>query len=158
MAKGKNPFGEEIDNQHTRDAGEYLICAILSRWGISCGLLKEGMQDVDILATVDGAKTMSLQMKSSARQGNPQFNIEITNSSENFFVVFMNWEDMKFPEFYIVPSEDITHMKNKKGNSKTYVGLPEIKDYKGCWKSILKYFWPDKIIDQDVIALKNNPF
>jgi hypothetical protein len=134
--KGKSAFGKELNSKLVGDAGEYLVCAMLSRFGISAGLMKEGILHVDILATIDGSKSISMQIKTSARLENNAFSIKTRpKASENFIFVFVEWKDNEEPIYYIVPSEYV--YDNWKPN---YINKNDIISYKDRWDIIFDLF------------------
>ncbi len=94
------------------DAGEYFIAYMLSRLGISAALTTSGSSAVDIIATIDGSKSISIQVKGSWARSQPRqwmVGKHMPAASPDFFYVFCNMsEDIAnktFPEVFIVPSE-----------------------------------------------------
>lgn len=96
------------------DAGEYYISYMLSRLGISAALTTSGSSRVDIIATVDGSKSISIQVKGSWARSAPRQSTVGNHRpivSPDLFYVFCNMsEDIKntsVPTVYIVPSNDV---------------------------------------------------
>ena len=96
------------------DAGEYYVAYMLSRLGISAALTTSGSSAVDIIATVDGAKSISIQVKASwARSAPRQWTVGNHKPaiSPDLFYIFCNmYEDFSIetaPTVYIVPSNDV---------------------------------------------------
>jgi hypothetical protein len=134
--KGKNIFGEDLSSKLVGDAGEYLVCAKLSRFGISAGLMKEGIANVDILATIDGTRTLSIQVKSSARYKNSAFVVKSKpKPSENLIFIFIEWKDENEPIYYIVQSKHISQIWKEK-----YINLSDISQFQGNWDLIINFF------------------
>ncbi|MDI3440353.1 hypothetical protein QLG07_12865 [Erwinia sp. V90_4] len=96
------------------DAGEYYVAYMLSRLGISAALTTSGTSRVDIIATIDGSKSISIQVKGSwARSAPRQWTVGNHRPivSPDLFYVFCNMsEDMNntsAPAVYVVPSRDV---------------------------------------------------
>ncbi|WP_024556643.1 hypothetical protein ACP26F_17585 [Franconibacter pulveris 1160] len=96
------------------DAGEYYVAYMLSRLGISAALTTSGSSAVDIIATVDGSKSISIQVKGSWARSQPRQWIVGKHKptvSPDFFYVFCNMSDdivnKTTPEVFIVPSEAV---------------------------------------------------
>lgn len=142
---GKNATGIELSRGevYVRDAGEHLSCAKLSRMGILTGLAPINSPEIDIFATVNN-KVMLIQVKSSAREKNPTWVVKKRPKDlENFYFVFVNWEDKKMPEFFIVPSKKVKEVwKEPSRNDKSgWVNKTDIKIFLGQWKLIAEFFW-----------------
>jgi hypothetical protein len=141
------------DNRHVGTAGEHLVAYELSRFGITCVLVPSGSLGVDLLATVDGSKTMAFQVKASEGKNEPHKWIvgkKKPQVSESFFYIFCNiWskesrrlDPSKLPEFFVVPSEIVAEAGRVKWKSKVptfSLAKEEIEKY-GSWKSIEDYF------------------
>jgi hypothetical protein len=133
------------DSKHIGTAGEHLVAYELSRMGITCALVPMGSLGVDILATVDGSKSLAIQVKASKAKNEPhKWAVgKKPNASGSFFFVFVNiWPDhSKRPEFYVVPSEVVVNRVKKWGGSWPTFSLKdyEVKDYLG-WGLIKAYF------------------
>lgn len=96
------------------DAGEYYVAYMLSRLGISAALTTSGTSRVDIIATIDGSKSISIQVKGSwARSAPKQWTVGNHRPivSPDLFYVFCNMsEDINnttAPTIYVVPSHDV---------------------------------------------------
>nr|EIP1107218.1 hypothetical protein [Citrobacter freundii] len=99
-------------SKNAGDAGEYYIAYMLSRLGISAALTTSGSSAVDIIATVNGSKSISIQVKSSWARSQPRqwmVGKHMPAASPNFFFVFCNMsediDDKKAPEVFVVPSD-----------------------------------------------------
>lgn len=99
-------------SKNAGDAGEYYVAYMLSRLGVSAALTTSGSSAVDIIATINGAKSISIQVKGSWARSQPRqwmVGKHMPAVSPDFFYVFCNMsEDMeneKTPEVFIVPSE-----------------------------------------------------
>lgn len=102
----------KLSSKNAGDAGEYYVAYMLSRLGISAALTTSGSSAVDIIATINGAKSISIQVKGSWARSQPRqwmVGKHIPAVSPDFLYVFCNMsEDMKnekTPEVFIVPSE-----------------------------------------------------
>jgi hypothetical protein len=94
------------------DAGEYYVAYMLSRLGISAALTTSGTSAVDIIATIDGSKSISIQVKGSWARSQPRqwmVGKHKPVASPDLFYVFCNMSEditmMNAPEVFIVPSE-----------------------------------------------------
>lgn len=94
------------------DAGEYYVAYMLSRLGISAALTTSGTSAIDIIATFDGSKSISIQVKGSWARSQPRqwmVGKHMPTVSPDFFYVFCNMsEDIntsKLPEVFVVPSK-----------------------------------------------------
>ena len=86
------------------DAGEYYVAFALSRLDVSIGILSTNTPGADIIATKTGAKTASIQVKSSFGKNNPKLwyaGKSAPSPSLNFFYVFVN---IGTTDCYIIPS------------------------------------------------------
>lgn len=99
-------------SKNAGDAGEYYVAYMLSRLGISAALTTSGTSAVDIIATIDGSKSISIQVKGSWARSQPRqwmVGKHMPVVSPDFFYIFCNMsEDIataKEPEVFIVPSE-----------------------------------------------------
>lgn len=99
-------------SKNAGDAGEYFVAYMLSRLGISAALTTSGSSAVDIIATIDGSKSISIQVKGSWARSQPRqwmVGKHMPAASPDFFFVFCNMsEDItsrNAPEVFIVPSE-----------------------------------------------------
>ena len=141
---GKNAIGIEFSrNIFVRDAGEHLSCAKLSRMGIVTALAPRNSPEIDIVAVVNG-KVMLIQVKSSAREKNPTWVVrKRPEVLENIFFIFINWEDKKMPEFFIVPSKKVKEVwKEPNGKDKSgWINRTDIIEFLGQWKLIVEFFW-----------------
>lgn len=104
----------KLSSKSAGDAGEYYVAYMLSRLGISAALTTSGSSAVDIIATVNGAKSISIQVKGSwARSAPRQWTVgkHVPKASPDFFYVFCNMsEDINnniAPTIYVVPSGQV---------------------------------------------------
>lgn len=114
------------------DAGEYFIAYMLSRLGISAALTTSGSSAVDIIATIDGSKSISIQVKGSWARSQPRqwmVGKHMPAASPDYFYVFCNMSediaDKNAPEVFIVPSEVVA------SNSTWHHSAPLFKIGKG---------------------------
>ena len=106
---------EEVTRRSSKDAGdagEYYVAYMLSRLGISAALTTSGTSAVDIIATIDGSKSISIQVKGSWARSQPRqwmVGKHKPVASPDLFYVFCNMSEditmMNAPEVFIVPSE-----------------------------------------------------
>jgi len=144
---GKNAIGIEFSSGDVfvRDAGEHLSCAKLSRMGILTALAPRNAPEIDIVAVVNG-KVMLIQVKSSAREKNIQWGVsKKPEDRENFYFIFVNWEDNNMPEFFIVPSKIVNRVWTKSNKNPGYVNKSDIKIFSGQWELIVEFFWGKKV-------------
>lgn len=101
-------------SKNAGDAAEYYVAYMLSRLGISAALTTSGSSAVDIIATIDGSKSISVQVKGSwARSAPRQWTVgkHEPKISPDLFYVFCNMsEDINnevAPTIYVVPSKDV---------------------------------------------------
>ncbi|MEQ4674073.1 hypothetical protein ABN063_05865 [Providencia vermicola] len=106
-----NELLEKRSSKNAGDAGEYYVAYMLSRLGISAALTTSGTSAVDIIATIDGTRSISIQVKASWARSQPRqwmVGTKKPNVSESFFYIFCNLsEDINRvyePELFIVPS------------------------------------------------------
>lgn len=99
-------------SKNAGDAGEYFVAYMLSRLGIRAALTTSGSSAVDVIATIDGSKSISIQVKGSWARTQPRqwmVGKHIPTISPDYFYVFCNLsEDMSnknAPEVFVVPSE-----------------------------------------------------
>jgi len=115
-------------------AGAHFVAAELSQLGYIATLTSRNTEGVDILASsIDGSKTVSIQVKSSAAEQRVRFTRSwiLSKKNENISsnTLFYVFVDLKLgnekPDFYIVPSKVVadyvkeTHSKWLKTPSKT---------------------------------------
>ncbi|BCH45751.1 Uncharacterised protein [Klebsiella quasipneumoniae] len=140
---------EEITRRSSKnagDAGEYYVAYMLSRLGISAALTTSGTSAVDIIATINGSKSISIQVKGSWARSQPRqwmVGKHMPVVSSDLFYVFCNIsEDINMestPEVFIVPSEIV------KAVSTWQHSVPLFKIAKGQDKEFLNRW--DYIID-----------
>ncbi|MGE5988667.1 hypothetical protein ACQJ21_21075 [Klebsiella michiganensis] len=133
-------------SKNAGDAGEYYVAYMLSRLGISVALTTSGTSSVDLIATVDGSKSISIQVKGSWARSHPRQWMVGKHQpvvSPDFFYVFCNMsEDINMesvPEVFIVPSKIVKDVSTWQHSA------PLFKIAKGQDKEFL-YRW-DYIIE-----------
>ncbi|MEA9393126.1 hypothetical protein SJI19_21740 [Acerihabitans sp. TG2] len=128
------------------NAGEYYIAYMLSRLGISAALTTSGTSAVDIIATIDGSKSISIQVKGSWARSEPRqwmVGKHMPNVSPDFFYVFCNMsetiENVSAPEVFIVPSQIVADTSTWH-HSVPLFKIPKGMDdlYKDQWDMILQ--------------------
>lgn len=62
----------QLSTKNAGDAGEYYVAYMLSRLGISAALTTSGSNAVDIIATINGSKSISIQVKGSWARSQPR--------------------------------------------------------------------------------------
>lgn len=112
----------EINKRSSKSAGdasEYYVAYMLSRLGISAALTTSGSSAVDIIATIDGSKSISIQVKGSWARSQPRqwmVGKKRPHASDTLFYVFCNIsEDImnpKNPEVFVVPSKDVDDLSS----------------------------------------------
>lgn len=90
---------EEVTKRSSKnagDAGEYYVAYMLSRLGISAALTTSGTSAVDIIATIDGSKSISIQVKGSWARSQPRqwmVGKHMPVVSPDLFYVFCNMSE-----------------------------------------------------------------
>jgi hypothetical protein len=136
----------KLRNNEIKTSGEYFVCAELARIGLIATLTSGNAAIVDILATRDGSKSASIQVKASQGTGNSHawdIGTKKPNPSDSFFFVFVNiWQDEKIPpEYYIVPSSTVrTKVNWHKDRPLFILSSGEIDSCKNNWEPIKEYF------------------
>ena len=105
---------KKMANQVIGDAGEYYVAFRLAKMGISCAMVSKGSNSVDILGTVDGSRSVSIQVKTTAwpeRSLQWDFGKNMPVESDSFYFVFVNiWReehDENKPEILVAPSKRV---------------------------------------------------
>ncbi len=98
-----------INNKLLGDAGEHYVAFQLARRGVSPALLSTNTKGADLLATISGRNSISIQVKTSAGRNNPRtwaVGKHKPEVSDTFFYVFLNvWDDFEKPiSCYVIPS------------------------------------------------------
>ena len=132
----------QCDSHLKGDAGEHQVISWLENLGIYGVQTSRGSKDVDILATVDGSKSMAIQVKASAGRNNCHrwaVGKRRPNSSESFFFVFVNiWDDpKKTPDFFVVPSAEVATRVNWKASMPVF---SVNKNRQNDWSAIKGFF------------------
>lgn len=133
-------------SKNAGDAGEYYVAYMLSRLGISAALTTSGSSAVDIIATINGAKSISIQVKSSwARSAPRQWTVGNHRPvlSPDFFYVFCNMsediENNNLPEIFVVPSADVNEASTWHHKVPLFkISKGEDEKFKDRWDLILK--------------------
>ena len=96
----------KVDNQSIASAGQYFVCAELSRRGAIASLTMGNTQGIDVLAaSKDGKKSAFIQVKTT-RQSKWILGVRDTQpSSDNMFYIFVRYRGIELPEYYIVPAK-----------------------------------------------------
>ncbi|WP_370547469.1 hypothetical protein [Edwardsiella tarda] len=136
---------EKRSAKNAGDAGEYYIAYMLSRLGISAALTTSGTSAVDILATVNGVKSISIQVKSSWARSQPRqwmVGSKRPHVSDSLIYIFCNmFEDIdidKAPEVFIVPSTDVDASSTWHHKAPLFKITPDTAPgYLNNWKLIL---------------------
>lgn len=132
-------------SKNAGDAGEYFVAYMLSRQGISAALTTSGSSAVDIIATIDGSKSISIQVKGSWARSQPRqwmVGKHMPAASPDFFYVFCNMsEDIankNAPEVFIVPSEVVAKSSTWHHSAPLFkIGKDEDEKYQDRWDFIL---------------------
>jgi len=121
-------------NALTGIAGAYFVAAELSQRGYIATVTSRNTEGIDVLASsLDGSKTVSIQVKTSAAKHRERFSRSWILSrkhegifSDNLFYVFVDLhEGNQKPDFYVVPSKTVadyirtTHRDWLEGKTKT---------------------------------------
>jgi len=134
----------KMNDHNVQCAGEYLVCAELCRRNITAALVLGNAPNIDVLATIDGQRQISIQVKTS--RGNTQplswlVGNKTPNPSESFFYIFVNvWEDDgKQPEYFIVPSAKVKEKVNWNASAPKISLGEQASQYKSNWGIIRDY-------------------
>lgn len=146
---------DKLSKGITGIAGEYYVAAELSRRGFMASITLRNNDSIDILACEpNGLKTFSIQVKTIQNKSKRwPLNKKSENiKSENLFYVFvMLKSEFERPEFYIVPSIELS--ENIKQQHLTWLNKPgrngqkhndndlrsfrdNVDDYKEKWELI----------------------
>lgn len=129
---------EKRSSKNAGDAAEYYVAYMLSKLGISAALTTSGTSAVDIIATIDGSKSISIQVKGSwARSAPRQWMVgnHKPSVSDDLFYVFCNMSEdpdsSTLPDSFIVSSKEVFEtstwhhsaplFKIAKGNDEAYL-------------------------------------
>lgn len=144
-------------SKNAGDAGEYYVAYMLSRMGISAALTTSGSSAVDIIATINSSKSISIQVKGSWARSQPRqwmFGKHIPAVSPDFFYVFCNMsEDMtnnNAPEVFIVPSEMVASHSTWQHSAPLFkIAKGEDEKYQDRWDFIMSALDRDFSSTQD---------
>jgi hypothetical protein len=104
----------QVDNQSVASAGQYFVCAELSRRGAIASLTLGNTPGVDVLATnKDGSKLAFIQVKTTRHR---DFDWILGVKDErwspqdiNSFYVFVRYEGVDdLPEYYVAPAAEVS--------------------------------------------------
>jgi len=131
-------------SKNAGDAGEYYIAYMLSRLGISAALTTSGSSAVDIIATINGSKSISIQVKGSWARSQPRqwmVGKHMPTISPDYFYVFCNMsEDIankSAPEVFVVPSEIVASQSTWQHSVPLFkIGKGEDSKYLDRWDFI----------------------
>ena len=107
----------KLKNRLLGDAGEHFVAFQLARRGVSPALLSTNTHGADLIATISGRKSVTIQVKASAGRNNPRtwaVGSHKPDISESFFYLFLNiWDDFERPiACYVVPSSFVAKSVN----------------------------------------------
>lgn len=113
-----------LSNNLVGTAGEYFVCAELCRRGYLALLTPKNNPLFDVVvATQDGAKTISIQVKTRSVRNKQGWKLgkDITEKKHNpaLFVVLVNLEEAGPPEFYIYEYDELAEVVDT--NYKAYM-------------------------------------
>lgn len=112
-------------------AGEYFVAAELTRRGYIASLTLRNTRGVDILASnLDATKSVGIQVKAVQGRGKSWMLNKKVESDEatNLFFVFIRLNNLDSPEYYIVPSEDVSRFSAE--NHEQWLATPGQKGQK----------------------------
>ena len=96
----------QLSTIQTGIAGEYFVAAELTRRGLVASLTLRNTRGIDILASnVDATKSVGIQVKTKRGKKpdwilNKKAELDV---AENLFYVFVLFDQLQNPEYYIVP-------------------------------------------------------
>jgi len=141
-------------NRMIADAGEYYVAFRLAKMGISSAMVSKGSKSVDIIGTVDGSRSISIQVKTTAWHEQSlqwDFGKNIPVQSDSFYFVFVNiWKDEhdeRKPEVLVVPSRDVLdRIKGKRVSRRPVFRLKkeEAERYREYWGPVRQYLCLDQ--------------
>lgn len=107
-------------------AGEYYVAAELSKRGHIASITLRNTKGVDILCSnSDASKSVAIQVKTN-RMGNREWVLNQKSEdyfSDNLFYVFVNLNNnLKSPDYFIVPSNDVA--KYARESHATWLATP----------------------------------
>jgi hypothetical protein len=92
-------------------AGEYFVCAELSRRGYVASLTLRNTRGIDILVSnADATRSVGIQVKAKQGRGAEWMvnqKIEAEGVAENLFFVFITLNGLDSPEYYVVPKDSV---------------------------------------------------
>jgi hypothetical protein len=141
----------KINNTLLGDAGEYYVAFRLASMGINPALMSRNSKGVDILATDNGQKVISIQVKSSRGKNNPRrwdVGRHRPAPSASFFYIFLNIFDDSGEniECFVVPSNFVAGEVIWEENKRPIFHLIKnnIAQFKDNWTPIKAYLFPSQ--------------
>lgn len=96
----------KLDNQSIASAGQYFVCAELSRRGAIASLTVGNTQGIDVLAASKDRKRSAFIQVKTTQQSSWILGVRDTRpSGDNTFYVFVRFQGTALPEYYIVPAK-----------------------------------------------------
>ena len=96
----------KLDNQAIASAGQYFVCAELSRRGAIASLTLGNTQGIDVLAaSKDSKRSAFIQVKTTGRTSWILGTRDTLPSDDNTFYIFVRLRGTELPEYYIVPAK-----------------------------------------------------
>ncbi|WP_315710021.1 hypothetical protein [Brenneria uluponensis] len=136
---------KKLSAKNAGDAAEFYVAYMLSRLGISAALTTSGTSAVDIVATIDGSKSISIQVKGSWARSQPRqwmIGTHKPSVSPDLFYIFCNmpgeFKERISPEIFIVPSADVFETATWHHKAPLFKITPATEDsYKNNWDALL---------------------
>jgi len=138
----------KLSTIQTGIAGEYFVAAELTRRGLVASLTLRNTRGIDILASnVDATKSVGIQVKTKCGNKpdwilNNKAEIDV---AENLFYVFVLFEELDTPQYYIVPRATVANFcreshkawlaaPGKAGNQHKDTDMRKFQDPKGVYR------------------------
>ncbi len=137
-------MSKKLSNSLVGNAGEFYVCAELSRRGYLALITPKNNPLFDIVAAApDGKKTAYVQVKTRS-VGNTigwKFGKDITirENNRNFFVVLVNLQEDGLSEFYVYKHDELADIVD--GNYKDYLAKPK---QDGSKRKDVSFRWHDE--------------
>ena len=107
-------------------AGEYFVAAELSARGFTASITLRNTKGIDIVCSnEDASKSVAIQVKTNKSSGRSWILNQKSEDyfADNLFYVFVNLNDnLKSPEYFIVPSKTVAHYV--KSSHQNWLGTP----------------------------------
>ena len=124
----------------TGEAGEHYVAFSLARLGFQPAVLRKNSKGVDLLATADGSKVLSIQVKASAARRNPrQWMVGKKKPvvSKNCFHVFLNIREDNSPvDSYVFTSAEVLKRASWHTSAPTFCISRKEENRKNSWQLI----------------------